>query len=188
MPPLRSPFASLFADLAGALGALGVDWYLFGAQAALLYGSTRVTADVDVTVRLGRRSMAELVAALEARGFELRLSSDEFLAATRVLPVVHRPSRIPADLVLAGPGLEDLFMDRAQLHDLSGIQVPVATPEDLIVMKVLAGRDKDHDDVREVLRAHAVQHEQVREVLRMLEQALSQSDLLPVFEQLVREA
>jgi len=30
-----------------------VDWYIFGAQAALIWGRPRLTSDVDVTVRLG---------------------------------------------------------------------------------------------------------------------------------------
>jgi hypothetical protein len=40
---MRDALAALAASLQG------LDWYLFGAQAALLYGSTRLTADIDVT-------------------------------------------------------------------------------------------------------------------------------------------
>jgi hypothetical protein len=36
-------------DLSTAFGAIGVRWYWFGAQAAILYGAARLTADVDVT-------------------------------------------------------------------------------------------------------------------------------------------
>ena len=32
------PLTELFADLASALGELGVRWYLFGAQAVVLWG------------------------------------------------------------------------------------------------------------------------------------------------------
>ena len=44
MPPLtRSPVGFVLADLADGLGRLGVDWYLFGAQAATLRGLRRTT-------------------------------------------------------------------------------------------------------------------------------------------------
>jgi len=49
---MPSPVAELLADLAGALHGLGVSWFLFGAQTAILHGAARLTADVDVTVRL----------------------------------------------------------------------------------------------------------------------------------------
>ena len=186
MPPRRSPFARLFADLAKALSELGVDWYLFGAQAALLYGATRVTADVDVTVRLGSHSVEELLKCLGRKGFALRETAPGFLETTRVLPLLHAPSQIPADVVLAGPGLEDAFMERSLARKVGGVTLFVATPEDLIVMKVLAARDKDRADVREILAAHPVDHARVRETLSELEAALDQSDLVPLFEQLLR--
>ena len=40
--------------------------------------------------------------------------------------------------------------------DVEGVQVPVASPEDLIVMKILAGRAKDLEDVRTLLAARLV--------------------------------
>jgi hypothetical protein len=49
---MSSPVADLLRDLSRAFAEFGVPWYLFGAQAALLYGAARLTADVDVTVRL----------------------------------------------------------------------------------------------------------------------------------------
>ena len=54
---------------------------------------------------------------------------------------------LPLDLVLAGPGLEDQFFDRVIVPTIDGIRVPVASAEDMVVMKVLAARAKDVDDV-----------------------------------------
>jgi hypothetical protein len=121
---------------------------LFGAQAALLYGAARLTADADVTVDLGTRPTRELVDLLAASGFDLRVpDADDFVARTRVVPLVHRGTGMPIDVVLAGPGMEDLFLARARPHTVDDVTVPVASAEDVIVMKILAGRAKDHDDV-----------------------------------------
>ena len=108
---------------------------------------------MDATVLLGDVSTEALVAALEDEGFELRINDPAFVAATRVIPVVHRPTGLPADIVLGGPGLEELFLSRASRRSVGGTQIPVVSAEDLIVMKILAGRDKDKEDVRAVVRA-----------------------------------
>ena len=187
---MRSALAEALAALARALEKLDARWYLFGAQAALLYGAARLTADVDVTVQLGDRQTAELVRALEKAGFRLRVRDvGEFVARTRVLPFVHPRSGMPIDIVLAGPGLEDLFFRRRRRRIVEGVPVPVASPEDVVVMKVLAGRGKDEDDVIAILAAQRkLNLERVRKTLDALERALDQSDLSPRFEALLSRA
>jgi hypothetical protein len=162
-----------------------VSWYVFGAQAVLIWGRPRLTTDVDVTVRLGHVGTDVLVSALEEDGFDLRIrATPEFVWQARVLPLVHQPSGFALDVVLAGPGLEDDFLLRAVVVDVGGTPIPVISPEDLVVTKVLAGRSKDIDDIRGVLaeRGDRLDIPQVRATLRMLEGALGQSDLLPLFE------
>lgn len=90
---------------------------------------------------------------------------------------------MPLDIVLAGPGLELDFLQRAIPVEIAGATIPVITPEDLIVTKILAGRPKDIEDVRNVIhqRAASLDVERIRTVLGLLERALGQSDLLPVF-------
>jgi hypothetical protein len=184
-----SPLADLLADLDRALTALGIRWYLFGAQAAILYGVARLTADVDVTVDAGSLANADLVAQLAARGFALRVpDAGEFVEKTRVLPLVHAKSRIPVDVVLAGPGLEELFFGRVEERNVGGVRIPVAAAEDIVTMKVLAGRLKDLDDVASILRACSLDTDRVRSTLRLLEQALDRRDLLDEFERLLRQA
>jgi hypothetical protein len=186
VPPARSPFAAVLADLKDAFAALRVDWYLFGAQAALIHGAARVTVDVDVTVRLGKVTPARLAIALERHGFTLRVNDPSFVRTTRVLPVLHVRTSIPADLVLAGPGLEDTFLERAMVHEFGGVRVPVARVEDLIVMKILAGRDKDLDDVAAIVAARGpvLNAGEIQTLLAMVESALGQSDLIPTWERL----
>jgi hypothetical protein len=187
---VRSPLAEALAALARALAGLEARWYLFGAQAALLYGAARLTADVDVTVQLGNLRTAELVDALEKAGFRLRVRDiDAFVARTRVLPFLHSRSDMPIDIVLAGPGLEELFFRRLRRRIIEGVRVPVASPEDIVVMKVLAGRARDEEDVIAILAARRkLALDRVRGTLDTLERALGQSDLRPRFEALLRQS
>jgi hypothetical protein len=182
---VRSPVADLLADLARAFDALGISWYLFGAQASIVYGVARLTADVDVTVRPPEIPTGEWLPPLEAHGFERRFTDAAFIEQTRVLPVVHRRTGLPVDIVLAGPGLEEDFLRRAVVRSVDGVPVPVIEIADLVILKVLAARPKDLEDVVMLLRVHgeAVDIGRVRTVLAMLEDALGQSDLLAAFEQ-----
>jgi hypothetical protein len=181
---VRSPVADLLDDLRRTFDALGVSWYLFGAQAAVAYGVARLTADVDVTIRPPATPTSEWLAELQRYGFEPRFTDREFVERTRVLPVVHIRSGLPVDLVLAGPGLEDDLLQRAVVQSIDGVPVPVIEIADLVILKVLAGRPKDLDDVLELLRIHgdSIDAIRVRTVLKALEDALGQSDLLEAFE------
>lgn len=177
--------ADLLSALSAALSELRAQWYVFGAQAVVVWGRPRLTADIDVTVRQQPEDPECLVRTLESRGFSLRVGdAGAFIRRTRVFPFLHIASGMPLDIVLAGPGLEDLFLSRARPVAIGGIVVPVISPEDLIATKILAGRPKDMEDVGGILRERLrdLDMELVRSTLRLLEDALGQSDLLPAFE------
>ena len=63
-------------------------------------------------------------------------------------------------------------------------------PEDLIIAKVLAGRPKDIEDAHGLwrLRGRELDSGRIRRTLELLEQALSQSDLVSGFESILRRA
>ncbi len=185
VPSPETNLADLLASLADGLAAVGARWYLFGAQATVLWGRPRLTADVDVTVRLDLADVGQLVDVLRARGFEPRIGDiHDFVRRTRVVPFTHVPSALPVDVVLAGPGLEERFLNRAVMVRVGDLDLPVISPEDLVITKILAGRPKDLDDVRGVLRERldSLDVSVIRSTLTELEDALSRSDLLPCFE------
>jgi hypothetical protein len=158
----RSKLGEALAAIASAMRDIRARWYVFGAQAAILHGIARATADIDVTVDLGRRPTRELVASLAVHGLRLRFADAAFVRTTRVLPLVHE-SGVPVDVVLAGPGLEDLFFERVVHRRIGGVRVPVASAEDVIVMKTIAGRAKDLEDVRGILAANPKLDERCRD-------------------------
>lgn len=175
-------------DLLTAFNAVmkqrGTRWYLFGAQAVAIWGGPRMTADVDVTVE-GDPDDPVLVEALLSAGFESRVEGiGDFVRRTRVAPLVHTASRIPLDVVFAGPGLEEEFLQRAIRVRIGRGRLPVISPEDLVITKILAGRPKDIDDVRGVLneRAEMLDLDRIRGTLGRIEHALSRADLVPVLD------
>jgi hypothetical protein len=188
--PSLAPPAELLRALSGVLGRLRVGWYVFGAQAVLHWGRPRFTQDIDVTVQLGSVQTSHLVEELQKAGFALRVEgTPAFIRQTRVIPLEFGSSGWALDVVLGGPGLEEEFQQRAVPVEVApGVTVPIISAEDLVVTKVLAGRPKDLEDVRGILLAQSngLDTGAVRRLLGQLESALGVSDLVPVFDGLLK--
>jgi len=182
---MSSTTADVLRDLGRMLDAAGVDWYLFGAQAAILRGLQRSTADVDVTVIPGSVRTEELVNKLSG-GFSLKVEDrDGFVAQTRVLPLVHLATRMPVDLVLGGPGIEEHFLSRCERLTINGQVVRVPLAEDLVLMKLVAGRSKDLDDAAALVRAGADLVE-VEPMVEAVAEGLGEDDIREALEELKR--
>jgi hypothetical protein len=177
-----SDLVQVLGAIAEALRVAGLRWYVFGAQAVVAYGRPRLTADLDITVVAELEDVPRVVGSLAEAGLVLQpIATNDFVRRTRVLPFVDRSTSIPVDVVLGGPGLEHEFAAHAREIDLGGVTVPVISPDDLIVTKILAGRPKDLDDVDGILRAQSpsLDLDRSHRFLRMLEEALSRDDLVP---------
>jgi len=185
---MHSPLAALFSDLNTVFNTVSSRWYVFGAQAAIIHGAARLTADVDITLLYTNHDYSKLLKVLQENGFNLRIADPSTLIQqARVLPVIHISSGMPVDIVFGGPGLEEEFLQRASAFNIEGVQVPVASAEDIIAMKILSGRAKDLDDAFAVAAAQAenLDKHRIRSVLTMLENALDRSDLVPVFDDIL---
>jgi hypothetical protein len=81
-------------------------WYLFGAQAVIVHGVPRLSADLDVTLTLVPDAPEGFAQDMESAGFLLRVRDPAFVIRTRVMPFVHQATGMPLDVVLAASGLE----------------------------------------------------------------------------------
>jgi hypothetical protein len=180
---MPSAASELLSDLAPVLGRWG-RWYLFGAQAVLLYGVPRLSADVDVTVWLTPDEPERFAREMSESGFGLRVTDPAFIRRTRVMPFVHDATGMALDVVLAASGLEEAFLSRSLGMAVGSVTIPVLDVNDLVIAKVLAARPKDLDDARNLWRIHGTPAgaAMIRGLLAQLEEALGQSDLLPTFD------
>ena len=184
---MSDPAHESLTRLAAIFAARGLRWYLFGAQAVILHGHPRHTADLDITLELGDAPVRPLLDELAAAGFTGKFTlDDEFIRRARVIPLIDARNDLPVDLVLSGPGLEEQFLSRAEPVTVGAGRFPVICLEDLLVVKVLAGRGKDLDDALALLRARqgGYNRKQIITTLRLLEQAIDSSELVRQFEAL----
>ena len=150
VPPAARELLSALAPVLARWGR----WYVFGAQAVIVHGVPRLSADVDVTLALMPDDPTRFVQEMAAAGFTLRVDDEDFVRRTRIMPFIHDSTAMPLDVVLAGSGLEDEFLDRAVTVDVGGTRAPFIARADLIVAKILAGRPKDLEDATALWRLH----------------------------------
>lgn len=115
-----------------ALREAEIPFLLIGGIGSSVFGRERDTRDIDVFVRPETAKRA--LAALAERGFQTRIEHEHWLYKAHkhgvLVDVIFRSSR---DILLGREMLE-----RARMVRFHGRTVPVAAPEDLLVMKAIA--------------------------------------------------
>ena len=150
-PDFRSALAALFE----ALKTIGRPAMLIGGLAVIARGVPRLTIDIDAVIQGEGLDVDRLWEVLRRSGLEARVTDAEEIAEERlVLLLRHSASGVTVDLSLGWMQFEREAMERATTVDLGGVPVPVATPEDLVVLKAVAWRAVDKFDVTELIVRH----------------------------------
>ncbi|MBI5489908.1 MAG: nucleotidyltransferase [Deltaproteobacteria bacterium] len=161
------------------LERLGWPHMVIGGLAVAARGTPRMTGDADVTVEVPEGAEAEMVARCVAAGFSpLPADPAEFVHVHRVLPVAAEDG-MRVDLVVAGSPYESDAIGRATRVRVGDALLHVMTAEDLVIHKLVAGRPRDMDDARSVVRraGPALDVRLIREVVEPLAAALADDDL-----------
>lgn len=146
---MNEPLQTTLADAAGWLRSQNVRFALVGGLAASLRGQTRTTADVDMIIAADAKRAMALAESLDASPFKpLFHDFARVVETSLILPLRHRSTNIKLDLALGISGFEQQAIARAEIVEMAGTTVPVVSGEDLLIMKVLAGRPQDDQDVR----------------------------------------
>ena len=159
-----------------------------GGLAVALLGRPRVTRDVDALVLLPDERWPAFMDAGSAFGFVPRQPDAlEFAQEARVLLVRHQPTGIDVDVALGCLPFEEEAVARARTVEVAGVSVPLPTPEDLIIMKAVAHRDRDLLDIEGLLAAHLdLDLRRVRRWVRAFADALETPELYDDLQQRLR--
>jgi len=148
-----NPFTAFCQKAFDFLEGAGVRHLVIGGLAVGAIGEARTTGDVDVIAFASPDDAVALIALASEAGFDVHPEIEqERLRATGTLRFRHGLFQL--DIILASLPFEEVAHTRAVRKRLFGRLVPFPTPEDLIVFKVLAGRDKDILDAVGVARRH----------------------------------
>lgn len=138
----------------GFLQDQGTPYLVIGGLAVVVVGEPRTTADADAIVFISPAQAESLIDKAAKAGFDVRNDVErQRLLDTGTMR--FRKGRFQIDLITASLPFEEEAYRRATFHEVFGIRLPFPTPEDLILLKVLAGREKDMLDAIGIVRRHA---------------------------------
>jgi Nucleotidyl transferase AbiEii toxin, Type IV TA system len=145
-------FKALLERIGRELRKGEIPYMIIGGQAVLLYGEPRLTKDIDVTLGIGVAELNRLKAILPRMSLEVLIKDEvQFVEKTMVLPTWERRSGIRVDLIFSFSPYEMGAIERARGIRLGRSEVKFASPEDVIIHKVIAGRPRDLEDARIIL-------------------------------------
>lgn len=174
-------FGPLLEKLANELVRRDLPYMVVGGQAVLVYGEPRLTRDIDVTLGVDIDRFAEVKAAALALGLTPLVDSDSFVQDTMVYPCVDGASGIRVDFILSFSPFETEALSRAREVRVGTTPVRFVSLEDLIILKLVAGRERDLEDIRTLMAKNRdIDRDWIERWLGELGQALD-ADLRAVF-------
>ncbi len=150
------PLRELRAPLAAAirlLEALSIPYVVIGGIAVTELAQPRYTADIDMLAILDDdERIAKILSRAPEEGLQPRLVEAEAFARTsRVLLLEHGETNVGVDISLGLLPFEQEAVQRAQTLRVEGLDLRLPTVEDLVIMKAVAHRPKDLQDIRSLL-------------------------------------
>jgi len=142
----------LIARVAAALDAHGVPYAVVGAAALAAHGVARSMFDLDLlttSTSALERELWTMVAADGATRLEIRRgeADDPLLGLVRV----EADGQRTVDVVVGRHAWQGDVVRRAARVRIAGVQMPVVTAADLVLLKLYAGGSQDCWDIEQLL-------------------------------------
>lgn len=151
LDPGLEPFRNALEALQRLFHRLDDRGVIVGGVAVGFLGKPRFTADVDAVLLLSTQDIPEFIELARAENIVPRISNAEMFARTnRVLLLKHTPTETDIDISLGILPFEEEMVERSRVMSFANLSVRLPTAEDLIIMKAIAHRPKDLEDIRTI--------------------------------------
>lgn len=146
------PFRATIEALQRLFLKFGNRGVIIGGIAVGFLGRPRLTEDVDAMFLLSTQDIPKFLEAAQNEKIEPRIpKADEFARKNRVLLLRYTPTETNIDISLGILPFEEEAVERGIIRSTSTFSVRLPSPEDLIIMKAVAHRPKDLEDIRTVV-------------------------------------
>ncbi len=149
------PFRSTIEAVQRLLSKFDNRGVIIGGIAVGFLGKPRFTEDVDAMFLLSTGDISKLLDEAKTEEIQPRIpDAENFARKSRVLLLKHIPTNINIDISLGILPFEEEMVDRGSIQSTATLSVRLPTPEDLIIMKAIAHRPKDLEDIRSIIDKH----------------------------------
>lgn len=183
-------FEKILAGIGAALKKHNIPYMVIGGQAVLLYGEPRLTRDIDVTLGVNTDCLEKLIAVV--RELSLKPIPEDptaFVRQTMVLPAIDEATGIRVDFIFSFTPYETQAIRRARQVAILGKDVFFASPEDVIIHKIFAGRPRDIEDIRTIiLKNTGIDVRYITKWLKKFDSCSDKKDFLNAFRKVLKEA
>lgn len=189
-PGYLTMFKALLAKIGQKLSDARLPYMIIGGQAILLYGSPRLTKDIDITLGVNIDGLENTLKTVKEMGLEIIPDNPEsFVKKTFVLPTKDRTTGIRVDLIFSFSPYEKQAIARAKPVFFNDTAVMFALLEDVIIHKIFAGRPRDIEDVATViLKNPDFDREYIELWLKEFDLAMETNEFITRFAELCRQA
>ena len=128
----------LLRRVTAALDANEIPYMVTGSVASSLYGVPRSTNDIDIVIAPARQQLLAMVSMFQRTG--LTVTTEAAVAALRnktQFNIIDFPRSLKVDLIVRKDRDFSLTeFDRRRTHEIEGMTLTVATPEDVLLAKL----------------------------------------------------
>jgi len=142
----------------------GVQFIVCGGVAVVLHGVERMTLDLDLVVEMSHENLQRFIDAMRALNLVPRVPvpPEDLLSPEKVRIMIEEKHMAAFSFInLKNPFQQvdililekvDDFLSDAEVQDVGGFEIKIASKERLIEMKKRAGREKDLLDIQSLQR------------------------------------
>ncbi|MDP2940410.1 MAG: nucleotidyltransferase [Candidatus Omnitrophota bacterium] len=128
---------------------------LMGGIATSVFTQPRATYDIDGIIALTQRDLKSFLTLLKENGF--KFDTKQPVKSIQGLPFItfyYPKHKTYVDLFLARNEFQYSILKRAKKIKFQNLDLCIISPEDLILVKLQTGREKDMEDIRQIILAN----------------------------------
>lgn len=120
-----------------ALDISGVPYMLTGSLASSMYGIPRATNDIDIVIAPTREQLLDVIQFFKRMGLYVEEHALTALARRTQFNVIDFPNGWKVDLIIRKErGFSSAEFERRETHEVDGMRLTIAAPEDVILTKM----------------------------------------------------
>ena len=150
---MQSSLDKLFVKTINFLEKQKIPYLIIGGLAVGVLGEPRMTQDIDLIIFIPKNDLPKLLDKIKKDGFSVNKKialKDAYQKGTFRMDF----EGLWVDLIISSTEFENSAFKRKIKTELFGKRVYFPSPEDLVLLKVVPGREKDLLDARTIIERH----------------------------------